>query len=120
MPTERLLMRRIRDLLRLKYAQGLSSRAIAPSLSISKGAVGAYLSRVRAAGMSWPLPPDLDDDDALELLLFPGQVGSRVPERPVPDWGAIDRELRRKGVTRALLWEEYRAAYSQPQAPSSA
>jgi transposase len=111
MPTERLSMRRIRDLLRLKYAQGLSSRAIASSLSISKGAVGAYLSRVRAAGLSWPLPPELDDDDALELLLFPGQVGSRVPERPVPDWGAVDRELRRKGVTRALLWEEYRAAH---------
>jgi DNA-binding transcriptional regulator LsrR (DeoR family) len=52
MPTERLSMRRIRDLLRLKYAQGLSSRAIASSLSISKGAVGAYLSWVRAAGLS--------------------------------------------------------------------
>jgi transposase len=113
MPTERLSMRRIRDLLRLKYAQGLSSRAIASSLSISKGAVGAYLSRVRAAGLSWPLPPELDDDDALELLLFPGQIGSRVPERPVPDWGAVDRELRRKGVTRALLWEEYRATYPE-------
>ena len=113
MPTERLSMRRIRDLLRLKYAQGLSSRAIASSLSISKGAVGAYLSRVRAAGLSWPLPPELDDDDALELLLFPGQVCSRVPERPVPDWGTVDRELRRKGVTRALLWEEYRAAYPE-------
>ena len=72
MPTERLSMRRIRDLLRLN-AQGLSSRAIAASLSISKGAVGAYLSRVRAAGLSWPLPSELDDDDALELLLFPGQ-----------------------------------------------
>lgn len=112
MPTERLSMRRIRDLLRLN-AQGLSSRAIAASLSISKGAVGAYLSRVRAAGLSWPLPSELDDDDALELLLFPGQVGSRVPERPVPDWGAVDRELRRKGVTRALLWEEYRAAHPE-------
>jgi DNA-binding transcriptional regulator LsrR (DeoR family) len=52
MPTERLSMRRIRDLLRLRYAQGLSSRAIAAGLSISKGAVGAYLSRVRAAGLS--------------------------------------------------------------------
>ena len=112
MPTERLSMRRLRDLLRLKYAQGLSSRAIASSLSISKGAVGAYLSRVRAAGLSWPLPPELDDD-ALELLLFPGQVCSRVPERPVPDRGAVVRELRRKGVTRALLWEEYRAAYPE-------
>jgi transposase len=110
MPTERLSMRRIRDLLRLKLSQGLSDRAIATALSISKGSVGAYLSRARAAGLSWPLPAGLDDD-ALELLLFPGQVSARAPERPVPDWAAIDRELRRKGVTRALVWEEYRAAH---------
>ena len=110
MPTERLSMRRIRDLLRLKLSQGLSDRAIAAVLSISKGSVGAYLSRARAAGLSWPLPPELDDD-ALELLLFPGQVGLNGVERPVPNWATIDRELRRKGVTRALVWEEYRAAH---------
>ena len=110
MPTTRLSMRRIRDLLRLRHAQGLSERAIATSLGMSKGAVGGYLARARAAGLSWPLPPELDDD-ALELLLFPGQVGSGRPERPVPDWARIDRELRRPGVTRALLWEEYRAAH---------
>lgn len=110
MPTERLSMRRIRDLLRLKLSQGLSDRAIATALSMSKGSVGAYLSRARAAGLSWPLQAELDDD-ALELLLFPGQVGARAPERPVPDWATIDRELRRKGVTRALVWEEYRAAH---------
>lgn len=51
------------------------------------------------------------DDDALELLLFPGQVGLNGVERPVPNWATIDRELRRKGVTRALVWEEYRAAH---------
>lgn len=110
MPTERLSMRRIRDLLRLKLSQGLSDRAIAAVLSISKGSVGAYLSRARAAGLSWPLPSELDDD-ALELLLFPGQVGLNGVERPVPNWATIDRELRRKGVTRALVWEEYRAAH---------
>lgn len=110
MPTERLSMRRIRDLLRLKLSQGLSDRAIATALTLSKGSVTAYLSRARAAGLSWLLPAELDDD-ALELLLFPGQVGSGAAERPVPDWAVIDRELRRKGVTRALVWEEYRAAH---------
>lgn len=110
MPTERLSMRRIRDLLRLRHAQGMSERAIAASLGISKGAAGSYLSRARAAGLSWPLPPELDDD-ALELLLFPGVTGSRRPDRPVPDWARVDRELRRPGVTRALLWEEYRTAH---------
>lgn len=111
MPSKRLSMRRIRDLLRLKHAQGLSEREISAALGISKGAVGSYLSRARAAGLSWPLPPELDDDDVLELLLFPGVAGSRRPGRAVPDWAQVDRELRRPGVTRALLWEEYRAAH---------
>lgn len=110
MPTERLSMRRIRDLLRLKFAQELSDRAIAASLEISKGAVGSYLSRAPVAGLSWPLPVDLDDD-ALDLLLFPGQTEARAPGRPSPDWASVDRELRRPGVTRALLWEEYRGAH---------
>jgi DNA-binding transcriptional regulator LsrR (DeoR family) len=48
MPTGRLSMRRIRDVLRLKYAQGMSDRAISASLVLGKGTVGAYLGRARA------------------------------------------------------------------------
>ncbi len=110
MPTGRLSMRRIRDVLRLKYAQGLSERAIAVSLGLGKGTVGAYLGRVRTAGLAWPLPDALSDDD-LDLLLFPATPSVANGERPVPDWSLVDRELRRPGVTRALLWEEYRAAH---------
>ena len=106
MPTERLSMRRIRDLLRLKYAQGLSDRAVARSLGLGKGTVGNYLARARQAGLSWPLPTDLDDD-SLELLLFPSPTMASRLDRPVPDWAVMDVELRRPGVTRALLWEEY-------------
>ena len=108
MPTERLSMRRIRDLLRLKYAQGLSDRAVARSLGLGKGTVGNYLARARQAGLSWPLATDLDDD-SLELLLFPSPTMASRLDRPVPDWASMDVELRRPGVTRALLWEEYRA-----------
>jgi hypothetical protein len=54
MPTERLSMRRIRDLLRLKYAQGLSDRAVASSLELGKGTVGNYLVRFSQAGPSVP------------------------------------------------------------------
>ena len=108
MPTERLSMRRIRDLLRLKYAQGLSDRAVARSLGLGKGTVGNYLVRFSQAGLSWPLSPDLNDD-SLELLLFPSPTMASRLDRPVPDWASMDVELRRPGVTRALLWEEYRA-----------
>ncbi len=70
MPTERLSMRRIRDVLRLKHAEQLSERQIAGTLQISHGVVNAYLQRARTAGLGWPLPEGLDDD-GLELLLFP-------------------------------------------------
>ena len=108
MPTERLPMRRIRDLLRLKYAQSLSDRAVARSLGLGKGTVGNYLARARQAGVAWPLAPELDDD-SLELLLVPSPTMASRLDRPVPDWAVMDVELRRPGVTRALLWEEYRA-----------
>ncbi|MGE8453270.1 MAG: IS21 family transposase [Pseudomonadales bacterium] len=107
MPTERLSMRRIRELLRLKYESGLSSRMIATSLGISKGAVGVYLNRAKVAQLAWPLPDEMSDT-ALERLLFPEPVNARADRGPVPDWAHIDRELRRPGVTRLLLWVEYR------------
>ncbi|MFC3637341.1 IS21 family transposase, partial [Camelimonas fluminis] len=66
--------------------------------------------RARRAGLTWPLPETLTDDD-LELLLFPAAPSVPDHERPVPDWSVVDTELRRPGVTRALLWEEYRAAH---------
>lgn len=112
MSTGRLNMRRIRDVLRLKYGHGLSERQIAASLALSKSSVGTYLHRARQAGLHWPLPEGLDDD-GLELLLFPAAPTVPDPDRPVPDWANIDRELRRPGVTRMLLWEEYRASYPE-------
>ena len=111
MPTERLSMRRIRYLLRLKHAQGFSERAIALSLGLGKTTAGSYRARARRAGLSWPLLPELDDD-SLELLQFPSPTMVSWLDRPVPDWSAIDREFCRPGVTRALLWEEYRARAS--------
>ena len=108
MPAERLSMRQIRDVLRLCYAAKLPQRAVGRSLGLSQGAVSGYLSRARAAGITWPLPEDLDDA-RLEALLFPPPCGTPVDQRPLPDWAWVHRELRRPDVTLALLWEEYRA-----------
>jgi hypothetical protein len=61
--------------------------------------------------MEWPLPVDLDDG-ALERLLFPPAATAEAARaRPRPGWVAVDKDMRRKGVTLALLWEEYRAAH---------
>ena len=111
MPTQRLSMRRIKEVLRLKSVQGLSERLIARTIGVSNGVVHGYLRRARAAGLGWPLPDGMSDED-LELLLFPAPMAaSQSPQRPIPDWSHVERELRRRNVTRLLLWDEYRAAH---------
>src|SRR6478735_129605 len=108
MPGDRVSMRQIREVLRLRFASELPQRGIAKSLGLSQGAVSGYLSRARAAGVSWPLPVDLDHEQ-LEALLFPPPPAIAADQRPMPDWAWVHRELRRPNVTLALLWEEYRA-----------
>ena len=108
MPGERLSMRKIREVLRLRLAQGLSQRAVAASLGISVGAVNGCLGRARRAGVGWPLPDELDDE-RLEAALYPPPPDVTPERRPVPDWAVVHRELRRPNMTLALLWEEYRA-----------
>jgi transposase len=107
MPAERLSMRQIREVLRLYWESRLPQRAAARSLGLGQGTVSSYLSRARAAGLSWPLPEDLDEG-RLEALLFPPPSGTPADQRPMPDWAWVHRELRRPDVTLALLWEEYR------------
>jgi len=102
-------MRKIREALRLR-ADGLSGRQMALSLSLGRATVSDYLRRADVAGLSWPLPADLSDGD-LERLLFPRTVGDVCGYYPQPDWAYTHGELRRKGVTLSLLWEEYRAVH---------
>jgi transposase len=109
MSRERLPMRKIHDVLRL-HAGGLSKRQIAASLNIGRTAVGDYINRATRAGLIWP--PGEDQTEAeLERLLFPPPPGISPDLRPLPDWPVLHGELKRPGVTLALLWEEYRAVH---------
>ena len=112
MAAERLPMRKLRELIRLKMEMKLSGRAIARSCGISPATVSDYLGRVAVAKLDWPLPTELDNDDALNRLLFPNE-GRLVAHRPEPDWAHVHLELRRKHVTKLLLWEEYREANAE-------
>ena len=105
-------MRKIKEVLRLKWECGLSNRQMAKSCALARPTVAEYLRRAQAAGLSWPLPVGLDDS-ALERLLFPPPASVSAEPRPVPDWAVVHQELRRKGVTLFLLWQEYKAAHPQ-------
>jgi transposase len=102
-------MRKIEEILRLKFEVGLSHRAIATSCGVSASTVSEYVTHAKAAGLSWPLPEGMTDEQ-LEARLFPGKAarGCQVPQ---PDWKAVNKELKRKGVTLSLLWIEYRQEY---------
>ena len=109
MGAERLPMRRILEVLRLKYEGGLSHRAIARACGVAVGTVSEYVHRVARADLTWPLPAELDEA-ALEARLF-SAAPVPVRDRAAPDCVRIHQELKRAGVTLQLLWEEYREVY---------
>lgn len=112
MSAERLSMRALREVLRLYLEKGASQRAIARSCCISPSTANSYVGRAKVARLTWPLPSELDDDEALSRLLFPDENHPRA-DRPEPDWTQVHLELKKKHVTKQLLWEEYKS--EQPE-----
>ena len=103
-------MRKTLEILRLKYEVGLTNRQIARSCGLTHPTVSHYLERARHAGLTWPLPEDLEQD-RLEALLFPPAAAGGSSGRPQPDLPQVHQELRRPHVTLRLVWEEYRAVH---------
>lgn len=97
-------MRKLKDALRLKLEGGQSHQQIASALGISKGVVTKYVGLAVAAGLDWSTVSEMDES-ALERRLLPAPRPSDV--YAPADYGRIHQELRRKGMTLALLWEEY-------------
>ena len=107
---KRTTVKDLRSILRLTYEQGLSVRAISERLQISKTSVATYLLRAREAGLSWPLPLDYAPDAVLKRALF-RRLGRPPQDLSEPEWPSLAQELKRKGVTLTLLWQEYRTAH---------
>jgi transposase len=104
-------MRKIREILRLRYDLGLRQDQIARSCNIGQSTVHRYLERFAATGLGWPPPGDCDERQ-LETLLFATRRGRPAgrENRPAPDFLALHSELQKhKHLTLQLLWEEYRA-----------
>ena len=106
MSAKRTTMRKIRDILRLRTAGGLSIRQINASTKVSVGAIQKLLVKAAELELGWPLPADLDDAQ-LARLFYP-DADTRASNRfEIPDWPVVHQELKRKGMTKQLLWEEY-------------
>ena len=98
----------ISDVLRLTHTMGLSRRQVAEATGVYKSTVGDYIRRAKAAGITWPIADGLGDAE-LELRLFP--IAGETTVRAEPDWPRIHAELKWRGVTLVLLWQEYQAEH---------
>jgi transposase len=100
-------MRKIKEVLRMKWSCDISERRIATSCRISRSTVSDCICRAQAAGLSWPLPDNMNDA-RLDALLYPPPDPASI-QRPMPDWAQVHQDMKRKGVTLILLWQEHKA-----------
>src|SRR4030067_2003409 len=110
MPQERLTMRKIKEVLRLKWESRLSNRAIGRACKLSCSTVSEYAQRATRAGLSWPLPEEVGEDE-LYRELFPASSQASDVQKALPDWEQVHRERAQRGVTLKLLWMEYWEAH---------
>jgi transposase len=106
----RMSMRKIREVLRLTHELGLSVRQVREATGVGKTAVCEYVNRARVIGITWPVPPEIGDAE-LERRLFAPAGFHEGSAKPLPDWTKVHEELRRRGVTLMILWEEHRAEH---------
>src|SRR3954452_15149217 len=118
MPTQRLSMRRIKQLLTMRFSAGASTREIARELGMAPSTAREYLSRAAASGIVWPLAADVTDDSLMARLFVNAGVRAGARFHAEPDWSALVRELKRPGVNLLVLWEEYRAIHPEGYAYS--
>ena len=111
MPKERLTVRKIKEILRLKWESGLSNRAIGRSCKLSCSTVSEYVQRAKRAGLSWPLPEGIGEEE-LYGKLFPERRKTGEEQKPMPDWKQVHGEMKKRGVTLKLLWMEYRESHT--------
>ena len=105
----RMSMRKIREVLRLTHELGLSVRQVREATGVGKTAVCEYVNRARVVGIRWPVPTEIGDAE-LERRLF-APAGFRLRRATDPDWTKMHEELKRRGVTLMILWEEHRAEH---------
>ena len=113
MPARReLTMRQLRQMLRLHH-DGVSAREIGRTLGVARSTIQDNLKRAAASGLTWPLPPELSDDELEQRLFAHTAIKSGQRRRSEPDWAALARELKRPGVNLMVLWEEYRQVHPE-------
>ena len=100
-------MRKLKEVLRLKWECGLTHRQISRAVGVSVGAVSKFAGLAGRAGLDWPMVQALSEDELDARLQGQVVVTTVSTARLEPAYTVMHRELRRKSVTLQLLWEEY-------------
>jgi transposase len=103
-------MRKIREVLRLTHELGLTVRQVREATGVGKTAVSEYVSRAKVVGITWPIPPEISDAELERRLFTPAGFHEGSTKR-LPDWTKVHEELKRRGMTLMILWEEHRAEH---------
>ncbi len=107
-------MRKVKEILRLHFAQKLGQRQIARSTNVSQSTVHEYLSRAQAAGLVWPLDAEWDEERLQTALFPPVQAPAKPPRGPLPDFASLRQQRQQhRELTLELLWEEYREQHPE-------
>lgn len=112
MARKRMSARRIKEILRLHFDEKRSNREVGASVQKSASVVHDCLKRFEVSGMTWPLTQEVDDEE-LERRMYVTPERGLAKQMVEPDFGYVHKELSRKHVTLALLWQEYRAAHGE-------
>lgn len=110
MPTKRLSMRQLREILRLRLTAKLSLRQIKDSLRLSLGSVQKITCKATELGLDWPAIEQLNDVQ-LAQAIYPKADTRPSSKMELPDWREVFKDLKGKYVTQYLLWEEYAQKY---------
>jgi transposase len=109
MAQRRTSMKKIREIIRLHEECGLSLRKTAQALNLSRPVTNDYFIRCKRQGLTYEIIKDMPDDELLKVLQAdPADVIDQRYQRLAGNFEYFSRELKRVGVTRHLLWEEYR------------
>lgn len=100
-------MKKIREVLRLTYGLGLNQRQVSEGAGVSRATVQEIQGRAKVAKLGWPLNAEYTDKKLSELL-FPKTYEKNPDKKVIPDWSYVAKELKQKGVTKQLLWVEYK------------
>lgn len=106
MSDNRISMRKLYEIYRMRFDHELSLRQISRSVRVSVGTVSNYIQAFQSSTLDWPLPDDFSETSLVQAL-FPEAALPNRKGLMDPDWGEVHQELKRKGVTKQTLWEEY-------------